>query len=124
MNVKRTRWHPDTCGCVIDYEWDGDLAEDARVHTVVSHLPCPAHAEAEHEVVTEENQQKNQAVAAVLSAAPDLSPEAVAFAYDAKRHLRLRVQTGRSTLTRAVGRSLQAIVDARIGKGRATVIEE
>lgn len=38
-----TRWRPDTCGCVIEYEWDSDDAEETRVHTPVKIDACPDH---------------------------------------------------------------------------------
>lgn len=42
--IKTTRWSPDTCGCVIDYQWDDAVPEDARVHTAVATpTACAAH---------------------------------------------------------------------------------
>ena len=44
MAIKTTRWKPDTCACVIDYEWDTTLSEADRVHTAVNVIPCQVHA--------------------------------------------------------------------------------
>ena len=30
---KITRWSPDSCGCVVEYEWDTDTSENDRMHT-------------------------------------------------------------------------------------------
>ena len=36
-----TRWRPDTCGCVIEYEWDSDRPEEARRHGPLKLDACP-----------------------------------------------------------------------------------
>ena len=36
MTIKTTRWNPDTCGCVIEYQWDDTVPQDQRVHTPVN----------------------------------------------------------------------------------------
>lgn len=41
---KTTRWHPDSCGCVIDYSWDGDAAAADIVLRAEAITPCAAHA--------------------------------------------------------------------------------
>ncbi len=39
-----TRWSPDTCGCVLEYEWDTEASNDDREHTFVSMVKvCPDH---------------------------------------------------------------------------------
>ncbi len=38
-----TRWRPDTCGCVIEYEWDDAEAEEARQHVPKKIDACPDH---------------------------------------------------------------------------------
>ncbi len=43
MKIQRTRWKPDTCGCIVEYTWDSDLPEDKRVHTVHSVNTCKEH---------------------------------------------------------------------------------
>lgn len=41
--IKRTTWYPDTCDCIIEYEWDDSISENLRVHTVVNVQRCPIH---------------------------------------------------------------------------------
>lgn len=43
MAQQRTRWRPDTCACVIDYEWDDDAPIEAREHVPVAIEACPIH---------------------------------------------------------------------------------
>lgn len=62
--MKVTRWSPDTCGCVIDYQWDEKLPEKARVHQLKAVIKrCPAHQglnDAEiFDALMEENPRKN-----------------------------------------------------------------
>ena len=79
MTIHTTRWSPDTCGCVVEYEWDDALPEEERVHTAGNIVNrCPAHS-ANHfsdntdhySTVLEENQRKNITIAEAM----DLHPE-------------------------------------------------
>lgn len=39
-----TRWRPDTCGCILEYEWDSDETETQRVHRLVNVVnQCSTH---------------------------------------------------------------------------------
>lgn len=66
--MKRTTiWKPDTCKCVIEYEWDDALNEDTRIHEVKNILErCEAHQlTLDEEVfitVEEENRRKNKTI--------------------------------------------------------------
>ena len=59
-----TRWHPDTCKCVIEYSWDEDLPAEQRIHTYFSTIKdCPEHSglgNTIYDVITEESQRKNK----------------------------------------------------------------
>lgn len=76
--MKVTRWSPDTCECVIDYQWDEKLPLEDRVLTLsaVQHK-CPAHASLSNEAVYEavsdyqtgENPRKNRALALIADQA-------------------------------------------------------
>lgn len=44
VNLKRTLWRPDTCGCEFEYEFDYDLPLDGQSPIVVSSSLCPQHA--------------------------------------------------------------------------------
>ena len=38
-----TRWRPDTCGCVVDFEWDDETPEEERAFTCIAIEPCEQH---------------------------------------------------------------------------------
>lgn len=87
-----TTWRPDTCKCVIHYEWDDAVPVEQRVHTpveqavkhdgtVVPRVVCPAHAgmnlgagkKAEHfAAVQGENRMKNRALTRIMEGNPKL----------------------------------------------------
>lgn len=73
MAINITRWSPDTCDCVIDYQWDDSLPNDSIVLTPVNTVnKCSAHAAlattptAHYALLTEENPRKNNALQTIL----------------------------------------------------------
>lgn len=84
--IKQTTWHPDTCDCVLIYEWDTEHPSETRVHTPVSGLPCDRHSAhyeqggiaQHHQTVTAENQRKNWAVTKLHQAIRESAPDVVA----------------------------------------------
>lgn len=45
MGKHVTQWEPDTCGCVLRYEWDDTQSPEERLHVAVEHIhTCDAHA--------------------------------------------------------------------------------
>lgn len=75
-----TTWRPDTCGCVLQFEWDPEIPADERIHTPIEHIfTCEVHLEIPAEkktgdspkehlfnAVMAENQKKNQVMADLL----------------------------------------------------------
>lgn len=62
--IKTTLWRPDTCECEIEYQWDSELSEDERVHTVSKiKKGCQYHSKLNEvdcfNTVSEENLRKN-----------------------------------------------------------------
>ena len=60
-----TRWSPDTCGCILEYEWDDTLDENARTHSFKKAVKLCEHHKAlgankAYEQVMSENTRKNQ----------------------------------------------------------------
>ena len=73
--IKTTRWKPDTCGCVIEYEWDTEVPQDSRVHTPVLVEPCSQHAgisttESRFSAVVGDNGLKNEIYNMILENIP------------------------------------------------------
>jgi len=80
MALQVTRWYPDTCDCVIDFQWDDTQTEATRTHSVKAIVKrCGAHRQIPDDkqhfsTVLEENQRKNKVIAqaALLKANLDL----------------------------------------------------
>ncbi len=88
--VKITTWHPDTCGCVVEYAWDRSSKEDERVHHQFSINPCcPQHKHFDD--VLAENRRKNEAVTLLTQANPGKTHADVAWEFDADRNLSVRL---------------------------------
>lgn len=73
--INITRWSPDTCGCVLEYEWDTELPEDQRVHTPRPPVKvCDEHKANPkvevHNKVHEENTRKNIVLDEIVKAIP------------------------------------------------------
>lgn len=65
MKINTTRWSPDTCKCVIEYDWDVDLPADQRIHTPSNIVKdCPEHSGLTvgnlYTKILDENQRKNK----------------------------------------------------------------
>ena len=68
--LKVTRWSPDTCGCILEYEWDDTKNESERTHTLKNIIKkCPAHHDEPivFNTVLDENKRKNTAFHTILS---------------------------------------------------------
>lgn len=93
MTVRRTRWSPDTCDCVLEYEWDDSEPEDQRTHAfAVADAVCTHHQVHDNrsqlfDAVAEENTRKNKAVNALVGAAPRLVDHPPSFAFDGNRNV-------------------------------------
>lgn len=79
--IKTTRWQPDTCDCDIEYQWDTDVPQDARIHTVSKiNRACKAHEklatkEDHFEKVLDENKRKNIIRKEILDKVPEIGVE-------------------------------------------------
>lgn len=64
--MRTTRWKPDTCGCILEYDWDETLPDDQRVHILARVAACADHlGETDQDVfdhVLKENQTKNRII--------------------------------------------------------------
>ena len=66
-----TRWSPDTCGCVLDFEWDTDDDPASRTHTIKNIIKkCPVHQSLSvgdtWDAVQDENKRKNRVLKAIF----------------------------------------------------------
>lgn len=83
--LKTTQWSPDTCGCIFEYEWDTDVPESTRTHTLKRLVTaCAAHAGTErqrYDAVVTENTAKNRGVSRVAEVLA-VEPDSVSWAID------------------------------------------
>lgn len=133
-----TRWHPDTCGCVVEYSWDDEVSEDDRTHTFSSVVEtCAAHQHLPHPLVfaavADENPRKNRVLARLAELHPekrrkvadadgtqrdDWRPgEEPDWSFDKDRVLEVRVKG----LTAGKRTASQAALDAEHGAGKTRI---
>ena len=113
MAIRTTTWRPDTCGCVIEYDWDDAVPAAARVHSFRSCGRCAIHQAlaptdaAAYALVEAENKDKNRAVAAAIAAVPRLAGrhDEVAWAFDGARALDIVLPGGPSAGERTAARA-------------------
>ncbi len=135
MAIQTTRWSPDTCGCVIDYQWDDAVAPASRVHTSSQIVTkCAFHAAAATHsalwsLLMEENPRKNRALARLAAQFPiltqtdadgnvSLKPDAVTWSMDHARLLTVSIPL----LTSAQKAAVQSWVNTNLGAGRVLVV--
>jgi hypothetical protein len=134
------RWSPDTCDCVIEYEFDADLDESSRTHTgnkVVK--DCPEHSglgtpSSFFNAILDENQRKNITRQDLLENVGDLAESlpdggldfknGISFSFswtgsDADRVL--HIQISGYTLTAPQRTTVQTILDGRFGAGKVVI---
>jgi len=74
-----TRWRPDTCACVFEYQWDDEQSDEEREHSLASVVHCCAEHSDDGQVlfekVKQENIGKNEALGLVLENAEKLVEE-------------------------------------------------
>ena len=98
MVLQVTRWTPDTCGCVIDLEWDDAVDPKDRVHTAKRILKdCGAHGTRadKHDhlaTVLEENQRKNKTFALIQEEDPTFTVDQYEWSFDDERNLRIKLK--------------------------------
>ena len=107
------RWSPDTCGCVIDYQWDPALPAELRAHTVydivkacADHSALPSNRANHYAAVLGENVRKNKVLGKLLQD-DDLSEEVMTDNGDVYRKLKNGVKFGWSFSGSGVDRVLK-----------------
>lgn len=77
--IHTTRWSPDTCGCVVEYDWDDSVDAKDRTHVLNKITRCPFHENlaknAAYSAVLDENQTKNKVHGLVVENFPELVNE-------------------------------------------------
>jgi hypothetical protein len=92
MAIQTTRWRPDTCKCVVDYNWDDQTSEDKREHTLSKIEKCEFHKdfsdEAAYTMVGGENINKNIVINRI-AVEESIDPAQFEFGFDQDRKLKI-----------------------------------
>ena len=141
MVINTTRYSPDTCDCVIEYDWDSTTNETNRVHTLKRFVnKCSAHIMLATDTdswncVFEENPRKGQALRTILDNSPttalydivggnrQLKP-ALGFNFSWSGTAPNRVLTisfSGITLTTQQKNTLQTALNTRFGSGKVLI---
>lgn len=141
MAIKTTRFSPDTCSCVIEYQWDDTLSETERTHTLSNYVNrCPDHSSLSTDqdrwnAVFDENPRKNIARQLCL----DNGPTALFDIIDGSRQLKgnitfnfswsgtapnrvLTISFTGVNLTNQQKNTIQNILNNRFGTGRVLIV--
>lgn len=129
-----TRWQPDTCECIIEYNDDGTLSKVVKA--------CDAHdgddEETVFQTVKEENPRKNHSLKEILDNAPpglfDIDPDSgtrvfkkgtnVDFTWEGvKPNRTLKLKVKGTTLTSTQLNAVQNKLNAKFGPGKATLVQ-
>ncbi len=130
-----TRWSPDTCDCILEYEWDSELPQEERVH-----IPLPPvkvcddhkiHPQTEtHDKVQEENTRKNKVLDEIAKALPshakiddkgNSSPDLdkINWSFDVNRKLKIELK-GAKTKDKT---DVRAILDTKFANKFANKVD-
>jgi len=119
-----TRWSPDTCGCILEYEWDDAEEETARVLSYKRTIKiCPEHSALAgkplYDQVVSENTRKNITFGEIQKAFPKLEAENYLWSFDKDRVLQVSL-TG-IDVPQATKQGLQTALDSKFGAGKVRV---
>lgn len=76
MTIQTTRYSPDTCQCILEYQWDDSVDPSIRTHTLANYIrKCSVHASQANDTtrwntVMEENPRKNIGIQLIIDNAP------------------------------------------------------
>lgn len=127
MVINVTRWYPDTCSCVIEYEWDSEQNEDERVHKFKSIVGvCPDHTSLSgdglFQSVLKENRMKNMLLPEIQNIVPDFDNDKhYKWSFDKTRTLKVNLAHPYFTSNPNQKKTVQDICDTKYGKGKVVI---
>jgi hypothetical protein len=123
--IRTTQWKPDTCGCILEYDWDDSLPDNDRICTLSKVISqCPEHSRIStgldiYNQVLRENRAKNRALALAQSINNEISLDDYLWSFKTDRRLSVSFL---GKLTAAQKTQLQNICDSELGEGLIEVI--
>lgn len=121
--LKTTVWRPDTCNCVLEFQWDTEDPELNRVHTFLPPKEvCQVHSLVAPRIINEEvmreNRIKNVAIS-MLVEGTELNEGDISWSFRSDRTLGLAIKTPLSDQERA---RFTAAADIRFGPQKVIVV--
>lgn len=121
-----TRWSPDTCRCVLEYEWDDALPDNQRTHSYSKVIRlCPEHEQLGltgkklYDQVLSENTCKNAVWSMAKETLSSLELGDFTWSFDTERKLKVGF-LGKLTANQKM--SLRAQCESRFGIGKVEII--
>ena len=119
-----TRWSPDTCGCIVEFEWDNEIPVEQRTHKHYATLTqCAFHknmpSEGMYDVLMGENLRKNDTVNKLKELQPDYDISQ-GWYFDDKR--KLIVKDTKGVLTPKQKKKVQNEVTLLHGEGKVEIV--
>ena len=125
--MRSARWRPDTCGCILEYEWDDTEPIETRTHSFKAlSKKCEAHktiveGSVVYSTVKDENQRKNRVLGEALKIDSDLvdmeTLEGFNWLFDKDRVLHVNF----TNMTTGQKNQLRNVCNNRFGVGKVTV---
>lgn len=116
-----TRWSPDTCGCIYEYEWDDTELGDSKTHSLKKVVKlCHDHehlGNAAYDAVVSENTRKNNVVGMACKLEASVKPDNCAWFFDGVRALHVIIPP----LSSANKTKLQTDCNTEFGNGKVVV---
>lgn len=122
--MKVTRWSPDTCECILEYEWDETEDEGTRLLAYKKTIKtCPEHGalvgQSLYDQVLSENTRKNFTLGEIQKVSPEADTENYLWFFDKNRIL--QVSLIGIDVPQATKQELQATLDERFN-GKVKVL--
>lgn len=91
---RTTQWSPDTCGCILEYEWDDAQNENTRTHTFKKIVKlCERHkmlsGTKAYDQLMSENTRKNRVLGEAQKVYSSITPEDYTWSFDANNKLKV-----------------------------------
>jgi len=123
--MKVTRWSPDTCDCIFEYEWDDTQATITHSFKKAIHL-CNHHkalvADKAYDVVLSENTRKNIVFGEAQRVKPDITIDDFTWSFEgAGKNRKLKVGFF-GKLMAGEKSNLQAQCNSKFGAGKVEII--
>ena len=119
-----TRWAPDTCGCVVEFEWDNEVPVEQRTHKHYATLTqCAFHKNTPpkelYDVLMVENRRKNDTVNRLKELHPDYDMFQGWYFDDTRK---LVVKDTKGVLTSKQKKQVQKEITLLHGEGKVEIV--